>query len=218
MKYAFIADNRNEFLVTVMCDVLDVSRGSYYHYRATVGGTPTAQLTTLLSLVREIHEASDQSYGSRRMKRALGLLGYFVSRQKARNLMKLAGVSVRHRKKFKVTTNSAHDQPVFPNLVKREFTVARRDQVYVSDITYIWTQQGWLYLAVVIDLCSRKVVGWSMSSRMKAQLVCDALTMAIWNRQPPVGLIHHSDRGSQYAGKKFRKLTWSNDLVHEVKR
>ena len=94
---------------------------------------------------------------------------------------------------------------MFDNLVQREFEVAEIDQVYVADITYIWTQEGWLYLAVVIDLCSRKIVGWSMGSRMKAQLVCDALRMAIWQRRPETGLIHHSDRGSQYASKSFRR-------------
>jgi transposase InsO family protein len=106
-------------------------------------------------------------------------------------------VQARQRKKFKVTTNSNHQQPVFDNLLQRQFDVPQTDRVYASDVTYIWTQEGWLYLAVVIDLCSRKVVGWSMSSRMKAQLVCDALTMAIWQRRPKAGLVHHSDRGSQ---------------------
>ena len=105
-----------------------------------------------------------------------------------------------------MTTNSNHKLPLFDNLLKREFRVEQPDRAYVSDITYIWTQEGWLYLAVVIDLYSRKVVGWSMSSRMKASLVCDALQMAIWQRQPKAGLIHHSDRGSQYASKAFKKL------------
>ncbi len=120
--------------------------------------------------------------------------------------MREAGVQVRHRKKFKATTNSNHKQPVYDNLLQRQFDVAQIDTVYVADITYIWTREGWLYLAVVIDLYSRKVVGWSMSSRMKAQLVCDALRMAIWRRRPKAGLIHHSDRGSQYASKDFRRL------------
>ena len=156
--------------------------------------------------VKEIAKASDDTYGSRRMKKALNALGFPISRNKARKLMKEANVQVRHRKKYKVTTNSNHKQPVFDNLVQRQFDVPEPDQVYVADITYIWTQEGWLYLAVVIDLFSRKVVGWSMGSRMKAQLVCDALTMAIWQRKPKAGLIHHSDRGSQYASKAFRKL------------
>jgi len=120
--------------------------------------------------------------------------------------MKEADVKARQRNKFKVTTNSNHKQPVFDNLLERQFDVPQIDQVYASDVTYIWTQEGWLYLAVVIDLCSRRVVGWSMSSRMKAQLVCDALKTAIWQRRPEAGLIHHSDRDSQYASKAFRRL------------
>tara|TARA_B100000212_G_scaffold230903_1_gene175501 strand:- start:218 stop:895 length:678 start_codon:yes stop_codon:yes gene_type:complete len=140
------------------------------------------------------------------MKRALNSLGYPVGKQRTRALMKEADVSVRRRRKYKVTTNSDHQQPVFDNVLSRDFDAQKPDQAYVSDITYIWTQEGWLYLAVVIDLFSRKVVGWSMSSRMNAQLVCDALTMALWQRKPKAGLIHHSDRGSQYASRQFRQL------------
>ncbi|MCU7829573.1 MAG: DDE-type integrase/transposase/recombinase [Candidatus Thiodiazotropha sp. (ex Myrtea sp. 'scaly one' KF741663)] len=117
-----------------------------------------------------------------------------------------ANVQVRHRKKYKVTTNSNHKQPVFKNLVERRFDIDQPDQVYAADITYVWFQEGWLYLAVVIDLCTRKVVGCSMSARMKAQLFCDALQMAIWRRQPKIGLINHSDRGSQFASKAFKRL------------
>jgi transposase InsO family protein len=160
----------------------------------------------MLMFIKKIAVASDYSYGSRRMKKALNALGFPVSRNKARKLMREAGVQVRQRKKYTVTTNSNHQQPVYENLLSRQFDVAHPDQVYASDVTYIWTQEGWLYLAVVIDLYSRKVVGWSMSSRMKAQLVCDALRMAIWRRRPKAGLMHHSDRGSQYASKAFRRL------------
>lgn len=106
----------------------------------------------------------------------------------------------------------------FENLVKRDFDIDRPDQVYAADITYVWTQEGWLYLAVVIDLCTRKVVGWSMSSRMKTQLVCDALQMAIWRRQPKAGLIHHSDRGSQYASKAFRRLLKAHGIEGSMSR
>ena len=107
--------------------------------------------------------------------------------------MKEAKVQVKRRKKYKVTTNSNHKQPVFENVLNRKFDVDQADRAYVGDVTYLWTQEGWLYLAVVIDLYSRKVVGWSMGSRMKTQLVCDALTMAIWQRRPKAGLIVHSD-------------------------
>jgi putative transposase len=172
----------------------------------------------MLNWVKKIAVVSDYSYGSRRMKEALNALGYPVSRNKARKLMREAGVQVRHRKKYKVTTDSNHQHPVFDNLLSRQFDVSNPDQVYASDITYIWTQEGWLYLAVVIDLCSRKVVGWSMSTRMKAQLVCDALRMAIWRRRPKAGLIHHSDRGSQYASKSFRRLLKAHGFIGSMSR
>jgi len=132
--------------------------------------------------------------------------------------MQEANIFVRFRKKYKVTTNSNHSYPVYDNLLNRQFDVDEPDRVYVSDISYIWTQEGWLYLAVVIDLFSRKVVGWSMSSRMKAQLVCDALTMAIWQRHPSSGLIHHSDRGSQYASYAFRDLLQAYDFKGSMSR
>ena len=132
--------------------------------------------------------------------------------------MQEAGIQVKHRKKYKVTTDSNHPLPVFENQLNRQFTVARPDQVYVCDITCIWTQEGWLYLAVVIDLFSRKVVGWSMSSRMKATLVCDALRMAIWLRRPPPGLIVHSDRGSQYASKAYRNLLKAYGFIGSMSR
>ncbi|MDP6417789.1 MAG: IS3 family transposase, partial [Gammaproteobacteria bacterium] len=161
---------------------------------------------------------SKYSYGYRRMKVALNAIGYPVTRGQTKRLMKEAGVKVRTRKKYKVTTNSDHKKPVFENILKRGFNVATADTVYVQDITYIWTQEGWLYLAVVIDLFSRKVVGWSMGSRMKAQLVCDALTMAIWQRKPKSGLVVHSDRGSQYASNDYRRLLKSNEFVGSMSR
>lgn len=120
--------------------------------------------------------------------------------------MQEANVIVRYRKKYKVTTNSNHKKPVFENVLNRAFSPSAPDRAYVSDITYIWTQEGWLYLAVVIDLFSRKVVGWSMGSRMKASLVCDALKMAPWQRKPEPGLIVHSDRGTQYASHEYCNL------------
>lgn len=168
--------------------------------------------------MKEIAKASDNSYGSRRMKKSLNTLSYPVSRNKARKLMKEAGVSVKHRKKYKVTTNSNHKQPVFENVLKREFAISRPNRAYAGDITYLWTQEGWLYLAVVIDLFSRKVVGWSMSSRMKSGLVCDALKMAVWQRRPEAGLIVHSDRGSQYASKSYRRLLKAHGFVGSMSR
>ena len=152
------------------------------------------------------------------MKRALNALGYPIGRRKARSLMREAGVRVRYRKKYKVTTNSNHKQPVFDNVLSRNFTASAPDQAYVSDITYIWTQEGWLYLTVFIDLFSRRVVGWSMSSRMKAKIVTDALRMAMWRRRPEAGLIVHSDRGSQYASRAYRRLLDANGFVGSMSR
>ena len=202
-----------------MCQVLGVSRNGYYSYQQRQANKPDdPEHQEMLYWVKRVAESSDDSYGSRRMKEALGALGYPVSRDKARKLMIEAKVEVRRKKRFKATTNSNHKHPVFDNLLNREFNVAQKNQVYVSDITYIWTQEGWLYLAVVIELYSRKVVGWSMSSRMKAQMVCDALRMAIWQRRPDAGLIHHSDRGVQYASHEFRRLLDANDFKGSMSR
>jgi len=158
----------------------------------------------LLSDVRRIHNETRGSHGSRRTAERLHMQGHPVGRYRARSLMKKAGVSVKQRKKFRITTDSKHNLPVAPNLLNRNFQVDRPDKVWCSDITDLWTREGWLYLAVIIDLFSRKVIGWAMSSRMKASLVMDALSMAYWRRKPARGLIHHSDRGSQYAASHYR--------------
>lgn len=190
-----------------MCRLMGINRNSYYSYQRRQKTRPEdPDHQAKLEWIKKIAEASHYTYGGRRMRKALNALGYPIGIKKTKRLMKEAGVFVRYRKKYKVTTNSKHTKPLFENILKRQFDVAGPDQAYVSDITYIHTQEGWLYLAVVIDLFSRKVVGWSMSSRMQATLVCDALKMAIWQRKPKRGLIVHSDRGSQYAGHEYRKL------------
>jgi len=195
VKYSFITQKKKTYPVGLMCRLLGVSRSAYYGYEQRRRNcTDDLCHRQLLDAVRYIAKSCDYTYGSRRMKRALNALGYSVGRWKTRKLMREAGVTVKHRKKYKVTTDSNHQLPVFENQLNRQFTVTGPDQAYVCDITYVWTQEGWLYLAVVIDLFSRKVIGWSMSSRMKASLVCDALRMAIWLRRPRPGLIVHSDR------------------------
>ena len=218
MKYAFITQHKNAWPITLQCRVLGVSRNGYYHYQKKEERPTDPEHEELLEFVKELAEATDNTYGSRRMKQALNALGFPISRDKARKLMQEAGVKAKQWRKYKVTTNSNHRQPVFDNLLKRDFDVAQPDQVYAADVTYIWTREGWLYLAVVIDLCTRKVVGWSMSSRMKAQLVCDALQMALWRRNPKAGLIHHSDRGSQYASQAFRRLLKAHGIQGSMSR
>jgi len=219
VTYVFIARHKKTWPGGLMCQLLGVTRSGYYGYqRRNEGKTDNPYHRERLEAVRDIARASDDSYGSRRMKKALNTLSYPVSRNKARKLMKAAGVQVKHRKKYKVTTNSNHKQPIFDNVLGRRFDVEQPDQVYVGDITYLWTQEGWLYLAVVIDLFSRKVVGWSIGSRMKARLVTDALRMALWQRRPKAGLVVHSDRGSQYASKAYRQLLKAYGFVGSMSR
>lgn len=201
----------------MMCRLLGVRRNGYYHFQKQKH-TVNHEDEELVGWMKKIAESSKNSYGSRRMKKALNALGFPIGRSKTRRLMKEASVYVRYRKKYKVTTNSNHKKPLFENVLNRQFKVDRPNQAYVSDITYLWTQEGWLYLAVVIDLFSRKVVGWSMSPRMRASLVCDALRMAIWQRKPKPGLTVHSDRGSQYASHTYRQLLTLYGCVGSMSR
>jgi len=138
------------------------------------------------------------------MAKSLKDLGYNVGRYRARSLMKKAGLEVKRPRKFKRTTDSRHKLPVAPNLVKQQFQVEQPNQIWCGDITYLWTLEGWLYLAVIIDLYSRKAVGWALSSRLTSPLVLEALRMAYWRRKPAPGLVHHSDRGSQYAAEDYQ--------------
>lgn len=219
MKYSFIAQQKKTWPIDLMCRALGVKRNGYYRFQKhRRNKSEDLAHQALLQCVKDIDVTSDHSYGSRRMREALNGCGYSFGRDKTRSLMKEADVQVRYRKRYKVTTHSQHSQPVFNNLLNRQFEVDQPNRVYASDVTYIWTQEGWLYLAVVLDLYSRKVVGWSMSSRMQAQLVCDALTMAIWQRRPEAGLIHHSDRGSQYASQAFRHLLKTHSFQGSMSR
>ena len=215
MKYAFVAQHKKTWPVDLMCRQLGVTRNGYYGHRQR-RMDPAHQ--NRMDCVKKIAKASGYTYGTRRIKRAMEGPGYRISRQKARKLMREAGVIVRYRRKYKVTTNSNHPQPVYENVLNRQFSTRSPDQAWVSDITSLWTQEGWLYLTVVIDLFSRRVVGWSMSSRMKATLVTDALRMAIWLRRPRPGLIVHSDRGSQYASQACRRLLKAHGLVGSMSR
>ncbi len=167
---------------------------------------------------REIFAQSDDSYGSRRMAKALRKKGYCVGRYQARSLMQRFGLKVRSSRKFKVTTNSKHKLPVAPNLLNREFMVPKPDRVYVADITYLWTREGWIYLAAVVDLFSRKVVGWSLSSRMTTNLPLEALRMAYWGRKPEKGVMHHSDRGSQYASQDYQEHLMEYGMICSMSR
>ena len=172
----------------------------------------------LIARLREAHRRSRYTYGSRRLMYQLRRSSIVIGRYRVRRLMRLAGVSVRKRRRYKTTTHSKHRYPVSANLIQGCFQTIRPNLIWVSDITYIKTVEGWLYLAVVMDLFSRKIVGWSLERHMKVEIAEAALLMAIGRRQPGTGLIHHSDRGSQYASYKYRGLLQANGIVSSMSR
>jgi transposase InsO family protein len=220
VKYAWIQEQQkcNEFNVDKMCEALDVSRSGYYAHKnapPTLRENEDERLTKLI--IKSFYE-SDRNYGTERIQRDLRDWGENVSRRRIGRLMRKVGLVCKTVKKFKATTNSKHNESISPNLLNRNFQVDEPNQVWVGDITYIWTDMGWLYLATVIDLFSRKVVGWSMSNRMKTSLVNDAMLMAIWQRKPPKGLIWHTDRGSQYASKEHRALLKQHHIQQSMSR
>jgi len=201
-----------------MCHFLSVSRSSYYEWLKPSKCNRQKEDEELIEMIKQIFKESRGLYGTRRIRRKLLLLGKTVSRKRISRLMKAAHLYCKTKRRFKVTTNSKHNRPVSPNLLQRQFNVLKLDQYWVGDITYIPTSKGWLYLATVIDLYSRKVVGWSMSNRMQANLVNDALLMAIWQRKPAKGLIWHTDRGSQYASKSHRSLLKDHHIIQSMSR
>ena len=205
--------------MSIICPLIGVKSSNYYSYlkRAKIKKIEPDH-GDMIEVIQNIAKSSDYTYGSRRMQKTLNAFSFPVGRWKTTKLMKEAGVWVRYKKKYKSTTNSEHNKPIFKNELKQNFKFDQPNQAWVGDITYIWTTEGWLYLAVVIDLHSRKVVGWSMSSRMKASLVCDALQMAIWQRNPGKGLIVHSDQGVQYASDKYRKLLNRHGLIGSMSK
>lgn len=205
MKYAWIDAQRHDFELAEMCAVLDVSVSGYRAWKG--GGKPDRKRLTdaqMLTLIRAIHTELQGAYGSPRMVRELRDRGFSASKTKVERLMRDNGIRARHKRRYKATTDSAHGLPVAENLLDRNFTPSAPNQVWTSDITYLWTDEGWLYLAIVLDLFNREVIGWSIKARMTADIVTDALTMAWFRRKPTPGVLHHSDRGSQYASRVFQ--------------
>jgi len=186
-----------------MCQVFKVSRSGFYAWLRRGKSKRRKENENLLKKIQKIYIKNKRVYGSPRMTDALRKQGIKCGKNRVARLMRENGIASKTHRRFKVTTNSDHKRPVAPNLLKRNFTASAPNKVWTSDITYIWTDEGWLYLAVVLDLYSRKIVGWSMSERMKDQLVIDAFVHAWWRRKPSKGLIFHSDRGSQYCSNKF---------------
>lgn len=188
-----------------MCCVLEVSISGYRAWKR--GGTPDRKRLTevqMLAVISAIHAELKGAYGSPRMVRELRLRGFTAGKERVERLMRENGIRARHKRRYKVTTDSRHGLPVAPNLLERNFMPSAPNQVWTSDITYLWTDEGWLYLAIVLDLFNREVIGWSLKPRMTTDIVTDALTMAWFRRRPDNGVMHHSDRGSQYASHAFQ--------------
>ena len=205
MKYAWIDAQRADYPLPDMCEVLSVSASGYRAWRR--GGTPDSTRLSdaqAVALMKAIHAEVKGAYGSRRMHRELKGRGHRIGLARIERLMREHGIRARHKRRYKATTDSKHSMPVADNLLQRNFTPEAPNRVWTSDITYIATDEGWLYLAVVLDLFNREVVGWSIKSRMTADIVTDALTMAWFRRKPDAGVIFHSDRGSQYASHAMR--------------
>jgi transposase InsO family protein len=200
--------------------VLGVSRSGFYDYlyRWHNPKQDDPDQVKLEIRVREVFIKSKYTYGSRRILRQLLSEDYSVGRYRVRSLMRKLNLQARGMKRYKVTTNSKHTYPVVPNLLEREFETSAPNKVWTGDISYIWTDEGWLYLAILMDLYSRQIVGWAMDKHMEVQLVLDALSMAYWRRRPAKGLIHHSDRGIQYACGTYQKKLKAYHMVPSMCR
>ena len=218
MKYRFVRDHRGQFPVQRMCRLLEVSASAYYAWR----GRPESRLVRedrrLLVEIKAIHSAKRGVYGSPRIHAELKSQGQCHGLKRVARLMRENDIRARRKRKFKVTTNSKHSHPVAPNLLQRDFEATAPNQKWVADITFIPTREGWLYLAAILDLYSRTVVGWSMASRMTRRLVLDALEMAVGRRRPGPGLLHHSDRGSQYACGDYQKALQAYGTICSMSR
>jgi putative transposase len=218
MKFAFIDQQRHEFPVRRLCQVLDVSASGYYAAQKRQPSQRERENRRLLVHIRLAHRASRETYGYRRMTHELRSQGVSCGRHRVARLMRQAGLRVKARHPYKVTTRSHPRLPVADNVLDRNFTASQPNQKWVADITSIATDQGWLYLATVMDLFSRKIVGWSMNPRLKTELVSDALGMALLQRCPEAGLLHHSDRGSQYASHDYQKLLTDHGITVRMSR
>jgi putative transposase len=206
VRFAFVAAEKAQYPVNLLCAVLDVSRSGYYAWCVRPPSERAIADRELTEEIRNIHEASEQRYGSPRIHEELGANDTHVSRKRVARLMREGGISARTKRRFVKTTDSKHDFPIAPNLLQRDFTADAPNETWVGDITYLDTREGWLYLAVLIDLYSRRVVGWAMSERIDTALAMGALNMALAQRKPQRGLVHHTDRGCQYASHEYRRL------------
>lgn len=213
MRFRFVEENIGTIPTERLCRIMNVSSRGFRAFRSRPISQSQREDMVLLAHIREQHRLSLGSYGRPRMTEELKELGLEVGHRRVGRLMRQNSISVVRTRKHKVTTDSNHKFNIAPNLLNRNFTADKSNQKWVVDISYIWTREGWLYLAVVLDLHSRRVIGWAVSNRMKRDLAIRALNMAIALRRPPKGCIHHSDRGSQYCSHDYQKILRQHGFV-----
>jgi putative transposase len=221
MNYGVIHETAKEYehySIEKICRILKVSRSGYYHWRKRDESLRKKKDRELKEKILAIYYKHKKRYGSPRIHDELRDMGIRCSKKRVERLMRALKIQARHKRQFRVTTNSKHNYPVAPNRLNRQFTVNAPNQVWLADITYIRTYEGWLYLAAVMDLFSRKIVGWSMSKTMTTDLAINALKMAIQRRRPSKGLMHHSDQGVQYASKAYQKVLKRYDIICSMSR
>jgi putative transposase len=218
MKFKFIFDHRETFKVGCMCNVLRVSRSGFYAWIKRPQSKRSIENRKLQDKITVLHAASHGIYGAPKIHKDLVDAGISCGKNRVARIMRKAGIRSRVKKRFKATTNSKHKLAVAPNLLNQDFTAEAADCIWAGDITYILTDQGWLYLAVLLDLFNHKVLGWATSSRINTELVTAALEMALSHRQLQPGLVHHTDRGSQYASADYQKLLAEHGIVCSMSR
>jgi putative transposase len=218
MRYRVIQEHDRRYPIRLMCRALAVSAAGYYAWRVRPESARSVSDRTTRSAIRVIHRDSRETYGSPRIWDALVKQGHRIGEHRVARLMRQDGIRAKPVTKWRATTQSNHQWPVAANTLNRQFTVAAPNRVWAGDITYVWTLEGWLYLAVLLDLYSRRVVGWAMSQRITVELTEQALTMALAKRAPTAGLLHHSDRGSQYAATSYQRVLAAYGLLPSMSR
>ena len=219
MRFDWIDRHRVQFEVEVMCKALDVAKSGFYAWKARPAGERQQRRRQLVEQIRTAHAGSRGTYGSPRVTVELKESGVDVCENTVAKYMRQAGIVSKTRRRFRVrTTDARHENPIAPNVLDRHFEADRPDRKWVCDITFVPTGQGWLYLAAVLDLCSRRVVGWAMADHLRAELCLDALGMAVERRRPGPGLLHHSDRGVQYASEAYRAFLKRHGMTASMSR
>lgn len=218
MRYRVIQEHDRRDPIRLMCRALAVSAAGYYAWRARPESARSIQTRTLRSAIRVVHQASRETYGSPRIWDALVKQGHHLGEHRVARLMRQDGIRAKTVPTWRTTTQSQHRFPVAANILDRVFTVEAPNRVWAGDLTYVWTLEGWLYLAVLLDLYARRVVGWAMGQRLTVELAEQALTMALVTRAPTAGLVSHSDRGSQYAATRYQRLLTRYGLIPSMSR